>query len=264
MEGADAVHGARCPPSGRFVILPQPELRWQLLAVQGSHDSLMLHVSIVIFSFLKMLKQMSVHLAIAPNSLYRGHVNVAECAPTRPIPANCTGLVPANCTLTLRQEPVAREALQVMALTRVATRQNFQKACPLHVWAAAVLLGRGMGWAAGRFPSTKHAFPSVVLTPGMGASSQQTPVGVCGIEGQPLLETMCHCRRASWDPDQVAALHGDASLLTFSMRRVCRVTQGHLQHSSFLSQRKPERTGHHNASYKRADSAWWCPHTGWC
>ena len=50
----------------------KPEPRLQLLVVLGSHDSLILHVSIFIFSFLKMLKQMLVHLAIAHNSLYRG------------------------------------------------------------------------------------------------------------------------------------------------------------------------------------------------
>lgn len=51
----------------------QPELTLQLLVALGSHDSLILHASIFIFGFLKMLKQMLVHLAIAPNSHYRGH-----------------------------------------------------------------------------------------------------------------------------------------------------------------------------------------------
>lgn len=50
----------------------QPGLRLQSLVVLGSRDSLILHVLIFIFSFLKMLKQMLVCLAIAPNSLYRG------------------------------------------------------------------------------------------------------------------------------------------------------------------------------------------------
>lgn len=40
--------------------------------VLGSRDSLILHVLIFIFGFLKMLKQTLVHLAIAPDSLYRG------------------------------------------------------------------------------------------------------------------------------------------------------------------------------------------------
>lgn len=51
----------------------RPELTPQLLVVLGSHDSLILHVSIFIFGFLKMPKQVLVRLAIAPNSLYRGH-----------------------------------------------------------------------------------------------------------------------------------------------------------------------------------------------
>ena len=69
----------------------QPELRLQLLVVLGSHGSLILHVSIFVFSFLKMLKQMLVHLAIAPNSLYRGCGQHALPPPTL-LPQTVVGL----------------------------------------------------------------------------------------------------------------------------------------------------------------------------
>lgn len=115
------------------------------------------------------------------------------------------------------------------------------------------LLGRVMGWATGRFLSTKHAFSFVVLTPSLGASAQQTPKGVYRIEGQHLRETVCHCRRASWDPDRVAVLHADASLTCSMRRRMCRVTQGHSSaRVSFPKENRNRATGHQNASSKRA------------
>lgn len=46
----------------------QPRLRLQLFVVQGLPDSLILHILILISSFLEMLKQMLVHSATAPRS----------------------------------------------------------------------------------------------------------------------------------------------------------------------------------------------------
>lgn len=72
--------------------------------VLGSHDSLILHVSILISSFLKMLKQMLVHLAIALIHFREAVVNVVGWVPAHSSPANSGGMVPASCTLAPYQQ----------------------------------------------------------------------------------------------------------------------------------------------------------------